>query len=86
MIPGGVHRPQVQQIKNNVVTLSNVQSPALYSAKPGLQQLKRPISQSVPSVSVNPAAPVKDNNIVNKSDFLIVAFGLLYHQLEMIEL
>ncbi|XP_013883101.1 zinc finger protein 280C isoform X2 [Austrofundulus limnaeus] len=72
VIPGGVHRPQVQQIKNNVVTLSNVQSPAMYSAKPGQQpQLKRPISQSVPGVSMSPAAPVKDNNIVNKNQITV---------------
>lgn len=38
LIPGVVHRPQVKQIDNNVVTLSNVQSPAIYSASgPQLQ-------------------------------------------------
>uniref|UniRef100_A0A3Q3PY22 C2H2-type domain-containing protein n=1 Tax=Monopterus albus TaxID=43700 RepID=A0A3Q3PY22_MONAL len=33
VIPGAVHRPQVQQISNNIVTLSNVQSPAVYSTQ-----------------------------------------------------
>ncbi|XP_050934319.1 zinc finger protein 280D [Lates calcarifer] len=33
VIPGAVHRPQVQQIRNNIVTLSNVQSPAVYSTQ-----------------------------------------------------
>ncbi|XP_017260977.1 zinc finger protein 280C [Kryptolebias marmoratus] len=54
VIPGGVHRPQVQQIKNNVVTLSNVQSPAVYSA-----QSKRPNSQSLQSA---PVKPVNDDS------------------------
>ncbi|XP_076012263.1 zinc finger protein 280C isoform X2 [Genypterus blacodes] len=30
VIPGVIHRPQVQHITNNVVTLSNVQSPTVY--------------------------------------------------------
>lgn len=47
LMPGVVHRPQVQQISNNVVTLSNVQSPAVYSAQAGQLQLSRTNSQSL---------------------------------------
>lgn len=45
VLPGVVHRPQVQQISNNIVTLSNVQSPALYSSQPQ-KEPKRPNSQT----------------------------------------
>ncbi|XP_037551934.1 zinc finger protein 280C [Nematolebias whitei] len=62
VIPGGVHRPQVQQIKNNVVTLSNVQSPAMYSTQSGHQQLKRFNSQTLQGISVKPVS-VTDNSI-----------------------
>nr|XP_043885785.1 zinc finger protein 280C isoform X2 [Solea senegalensis] len=33
VIPGAVHRPQVQQISNNIVTLSNVQNPTVYTTQ-----------------------------------------------------
>lgn len=56
VIPGVIHRPQVQQITNNVVTLSNVQSPAVYctqsnhllvkSTQPG-QTFALPIKTSI---------------------------------------
>lgn len=46
VLPGVVHRPQVQQISNNIVTLSNVQSPALYSSQPSQKEPKRPNSQT----------------------------------------
>lgn len=58
VMPRAVHRPQVQQISNNVVTLSNVQSPAVYSAQPHQLQLIRSNSQSRQTFSV----PVKANN------------------------
>lgn len=45
VLPGVVHRPQVQQISNNIVTLSNVQSPALYSSR-DQKEPKFPNSQS----------------------------------------
>ncbi|XP_037103900.1 zinc finger protein 280C-like isoform X1 [Syngnathus acus] len=40
-IPGVVHRPHVQQIRNNVVTLANVQNPTVYTAKPHLLQVSQ---------------------------------------------
>ncbi|XP_056269083.1 zinc finger protein 280C-like [Pseudoliparis swirei] len=59
LMPGAVHRPQVQQISNNVVTLSNVQSPAVYSA-----QLNRSITQSFQTFSM----PVNaTNNNIDQS-------------------
>ncbi|XP_040899935.1 zinc finger protein 280C isoform X2 [Toxotes jaculatrix] len=58
VIPGAVHRPQVQQISNNIVTLSNVQSPAVYSTQPNQLQPNRPNSQSIQTLSV----PVKANS------------------------
>ncbi|KAM9408296.1 uncharacterized protein KZ484_026090 [Pholidichthys leucotaenia] len=58
VIPGVVHRPQVQQISNNVVTLSNVQSPAVYSAPAA--QLQPIRSNSQPSQTVSVLA--KDNS------------------------
>ncbi|XP_058485480.1 zinc finger protein 280C isoform X3 [Solea solea] len=33
VIPGAVHRPQVQHISNNIVTLSNVQNPTVYTTQ-----------------------------------------------------
>ncbi|XP_039987153.1 zinc finger protein 280C-like isoform X2 [Xiphias gladius] len=51
VIPGAVHRPQVQQISNNVVTLSNVQSPAVYSTQSNQLQPIRPNSQSLQTFS-----------------------------------
>ncbi|XP_034728322.1 zinc finger protein 280C isoform X2 [Etheostoma cragini] len=58
VLPRAVHRPQVQQISNNVVTLSNVQSPAVYSAQSHQLQLVQSKSQSLQTFSV----PVKANN------------------------
>ncbi|KAF7660577.1 hypothetical protein LDENG_00279150 [Lucifuga dentata] len=63
VIPGVVHRPQVQQITNNVVTLSNVQNPAVYSLQSNQLQPNR--LQSVQTLSV----PVKaaNNNRAHQS-------------------
>ncbi|XP_068586882.1 zinc finger protein 280C isoform X2 [Cebidichthys violaceus] len=58
VMPGAVHRPQVQQISNNIVTLSNVQTPAVYSAQSHQIQLNRSLSQSLQTFSV----PVKAMN------------------------
>ncbi|XP_026176047.1 zinc finger protein 280C isoform X2 [Mastacembelus armatus] len=55
VIPGAVHRPQVQQITNNIVTLSNVQTPAVYSTQPNELQPTQTNSQSLQTLSV----PVK---------------------------
>lgn len=66
VIPGAVHRPQVQQISNNIVTLSNVQSPAVYSAQPHQLQLNRTNSHPLQAFSV----PVKVNNI-NRDQSLV---------------
>lgn len=63
MLPGVVHRPQVQQISNNVVTLSNVQSPALYSSQPSQKEPKRPNPQTpqAASLAVIGSSPKKGN-------------------------
>ncbi|XP_067342124.1 zinc finger protein 280C-like isoform X3 [Channa argus] len=58
VIPGAVHRPQVQQITNNIVTLSNVQSPAVYSIQSNQPQPNQPNSQTVQTISV----PIKAIN------------------------
>ncbi|XP_061670089.1 zinc finger protein 280C isoform X2 [Syngnathoides biaculeatus] len=48
-VPGVVHRPHVQQIRNNVVTLANVQSPTVYSPKHRLLQVGQATSaQTIP--------------------------------------
>ncbi|XP_049458400.1 zinc finger protein 280C isoform X1 [Epinephelus fuscoguttatus] len=70
VIPGVVHRPQVQQISNNVVTLSNVQSPAVYSAQSHQLQLNRSNPQPLQTFS----APAKANN--NNKDPVLVKRGL----------
>ncbi|KAK5873939.1 hypothetical protein PBY51_018933 [Eleginops maclovinus] len=68
VIPGAVHRPQVQQISNNVVTLSNVQSPAVYSAQPHQLQLNWPNSQPLKTFSL-PAKAITNND--NRDQMLI---------------
>ncbi|XP_026234051.1 zinc finger protein 280C isoform X3 [Anabas testudineus] len=60
VIPGAVHRPQVQQISNNIVTLSNVQSPAVYSTQTNQLQPNRPNSQTLQAVAV-PVKAVNNN-------------------------
>ncbi|XP_059215039.1 zinc finger protein 280C isoform X1 [Centropristis striata] len=70
VIPGVVHRPQVQQISNNVVTLTNVQSPAVYSAQSRQLQLNRPNTQTLQTFSL----PVKAN--INNGDQSSVKRGL----------
>uniref|UniRef100_A0A3P9HB53 Zinc finger protein 280D n=1 Tax=Oryzias latipes TaxID=8090 RepID=A0A3P9HB53_ORYLA len=50
-----IHRPQVQQIRNNIVTLANVQNPAVYSS-----QTNQPISKLPNSVQTAVVA-VRDN-------------------------
>lgn len=55
VLPGVVHRPQVQQISNNIVTLSNVQSPAVYSAKSNQLQNNRSNTQTLQTITL----PVK---------------------------
>ncbi|XP_033972786.1 zinc finger protein 280C isoform X1 [Trematomus bernacchii] len=62
VMPGAVHRPQVQQISNNVVTLSNVQSPAVYSAQPQQLQLNWSNPQPLKTFSVPANALYNDNN------------------------
>ncbi|XP_062241319.1 zinc finger protein 280C isoform X1 [Platichthys flesus] len=74
IIPSAVHRPQVQQISNNIVTLSNVQSPTVYSTQ--LNQLKpnQPISLQTFSV------PTKANN----TDQTPVKRGLILQQTDIV--
>ncbi|XP_040021209.2 zinc finger protein 280C isoform X1 [Gasterosteus aculeatus] len=60
VMPRAVHRPQVQQISNNVVTLSNVQSPAVYSAQSHLKiHLNPSIPQSLSTNNNNDQSSVK---------------------------
>ncbi|KAM9860549.1 uncharacterized protein ACBR49_012903 [Aulostomus maculatus] len=68
VLPGVVHRPRVQQITNNVVTLSNVQSPAVYATKPNMLQVNRPTSLQTVSV------PVMSNS--NNTDQIILKRAL----------
>lgn len=76
VIPGAVHRPQVQQISNNVVTLSNVQSPVVYSAQSSQLQLSRPNSQSLQTFSL----PVNVNSI--NRDQSVAKRGLTQQELD----
>ncbi|XP_029284489.1 zinc finger protein 280C isoform X2 [Cottoperca gobio] len=76
VMPGAVHRPQVQQISNNVVTLSNVQSPAVYSAQSHQLQLNWSNSQSLKTFSV----PVKANN--NNRDPILAKRGITPLQID----
>lgn len=55
VIPGVVHRPQVQKISNNIVTLSNVQSPTVYSTRPSLLQVNQ-------ATSTRAIVPINSNN------------------------
>lgn len=50
-VPGVIHRPQVQLIQNNVVTLSNVQSPADISSQSHSNASPHPIQHSPQSKS-----------------------------------
>lgn len=70
VIPGAVHRPQVQQISNNIVTLSNVQTPAVYSAQSSQLHPNRSNSLSLQTISL----PIKDN--INNRDHSVVKRGL----------
>ncbi|KAE8297070.1 Zinc finger protein 280C [Larimichthys crocea] len=76
VIPGAVHRPQVQQISNNIVTLSNVQSPALYSTQSNQLQPNRSNSHPLQTFSL----PVMANS--NNRDQLLVKRGLPPQQIE----
>ncbi|XP_029901432.1 zinc finger protein 280C [Myripristis murdjan] len=68
LIPGVVHRPQVQQINNNVVTLSNVQSPAIYSTPSNQLQAARPNSQPIQifSVPIKAQGNNRDQGIIKR--------------------
>ncbi|XP_028999784.1 zinc finger protein 280C isoform X2 [Betta splendens] len=68
VIPGAVQRAQVQQISNNIVTLSNVQSPPMYSTQPCQVQPNPPNSQT-PQTAAVPVKTVgnnKDQNVVKR--------------------
>ncbi|XP_041648274.1 zinc finger protein 280C isoform X2 [Cheilinus undulatus] len=55
---GAVHRPQVQQISNNIVTLANVRGPAVYSTQPTPLQLNLSNTQAPQTFTL----PVQTNN------------------------
>ncbi|XP_068166825.1 zinc finger protein 280C isoform X2 [Antennarius striatus] len=69
VIAGAVHRPQVQQISNNIVTLSNVQTPALYSPLSSQTQVNNSKSQAFPTISlpVNPVNNIRDPVVVKRT-------------------
>uniref|UniRef100_UPI0037E72201 zinc finger protein 280C n=1 Tax=Semicossyphus pulcher TaxID=241346 RepID=UPI0037E72201 len=70
VIPGAVHRPQVQQISNNIVTLSNVRSPAVYSAQTNQLQTTSSNTQAPQTFTV----PLQINN--TNRDQMLVKQGL----------
>lgn len=63
--PGVIHRPQVQQISNNVVTLSNVQTPVAFSPAQAARQLAQPVQ--IVSGPIKAPSPSKDNNSLKRS-------------------
>ncbi|XP_029701816.1 zinc finger protein 280D isoform X2 [Takifugu rubripes] len=68
VIPGVVHRPQVQQITKNIVTLSNVRAPVVFSTHSNLTQPNSSNSQSFHPLSV-PAvsnSKTKDQIVVKR--------------------
>ncbi|XP_068594629.1 zinc finger protein 280C [Brachionichthys hirsutus] len=69
VLSGAVHRPQVQQISNNIVTLSNVQTPAAYSPLSSQTQVNNSKSQVSPAVyvPVKPANNVRDQVLVKRA-------------------
>nr|XP_019954518.1 PREDICTED: zinc finger protein 280D isoform X1 [Paralichthys olivaceus] len=79
IIPSAVHRPQVQQISNNIVTLSNVQSPTVYSTQPNQLKPNQPISQTLQVVS----GPTKANSF--DTDPTPVKRGLILQQTDSVE-
>ncbi|XP_045888996.1 zinc finger protein 280C-like isoform X2 [Micropterus dolomieu] len=78
VIPGAVHRPQVQQISNNIVTLSNVQSPAVYSTQSNQLQPNRSNSLSLQTFSM----PMKANS--NNRDQILLKRGLQPQQIDSV--
>ncbi|KAM3626140.1 uncharacterized protein V6R79_023326 [Siganus canaliculatus] len=68
VIPGAVHRPQVQQIRNNIVTLSNVQNPAVYSGQAKPTQLNHSIVQQLQTFSL--PAQASNNQMLVKRPLL----------------
>lgn len=59
VVPGVVHRPQVQQITKNIVTLSNVQAPVVFSTHSNLTQPNNSNSQSLQPISVSAVSKSK---------------------------
>ncbi|XP_065145207.1 zinc finger protein 280C isoform X1 [Paramisgurnus dabryanus] len=57
--PGVIHRPQVQLIQDNVVTLSNVQAPAVISQQSHATPDQRPVQVSQNKVGLIPASIAK---------------------------
>ncbi|XP_053172781.1 zinc finger protein 280C [Scomber japonicus] len=78
VLPGVVHRPQVQQISNNIVTLSNVQSPAVYSAKSNQLQNNRSNMQTLQTITL----PVKASS--NNRDQISLKRGLPPQQVDTV--
>lgn len=78
VIPGAVHRPQVQQISNNVVTLSNVQSPAVYSTQPSQLQPNRSTSQPLQTFSMSAKDTNSRGNALKVSYFAFPDFILFF--------
>uniref|UniRef100_A0A8C5BV93 C2H2-type domain-containing protein n=1 Tax=Gadus morhua TaxID=8049 RepID=A0A8C5BV93_GADMO len=72
IMPGVVHRPQVK-LNNNVVTLSNVQNPAVYSSPaPQPPEIQPPKPPPVDICSVTAMSPTESKGVVNPKHILLV--------------
>ncbi|KAL0188598.1 hypothetical protein M9458_015697, partial [Cirrhinus mrigala] len=52
--PGVIHRPQVQHIQDNVVTLSNVQAPATLSSQSRTSSVSQNTQGIIPATLAKP--------------------------------
>lgn len=73
LMQGVVHRPQVQNISNNVVTLSNVQSPAVFNTQPSQIQISQtnmslPVMKQIPVKRVYPVPQINNSAKRTKTD------------------
>lgn len=73
VIPGVVHRPQVQQITKNIVTLSNVQAPVVFSPHSNLTQPNSSNLQSFQSLSAPAVSNSKTKGKIFYSHFWLLS-------------
>lgn len=79
-----VHRPQVQNISNNIVTLSNVQGPAVFNTQPSHIQVNQtnmslPVMKQIPVKRVMPVQQIDNSTKKTKTDFGIQNSGIVAH-------